>query len=102
MPAHRRGEAWDTVCKRRADQAYVDPAIVQPLSVTLKKFRLSNLRSSNLDSKSADIESGEERTQSMASKPLKWRHVRNPFHLVRIGVIATAQIRFFSRTFDLS
>ena len=42
MLARRRHEARDTVCEKRASQAYVDPASVQPLSVLLEEARLSS------------------------------------------------------------
>ncbi len=62
----RKREAWDTVCEKKANQAYLDPAFVQPLYFMFEGFRLSSLRLSKLDLKSADIESGEVHTQWLA------------------------------------
>ena len=58
MQAYPKREAWDIVCEKKANQAYLDPAFVELLFIMLEGFRLSSLRSSKLDSKSAGIESG--------------------------------------------
>ena len=78
MQAYPKREAWDIVCEKKANQAYLDPAFVQPIFIMLEGFRLSSLRSSKLDSKSADIESEEVHTQWRVSKAPNWQYVRNP------------------------
>lgn len=102
MRAYPKREAWDIVCEKKANQAYLDPAFVELLFIMLEVFRLSSLRSSKLDSKSAGIESGKYIHNGVLRKPPVGDIWAIRSALLRIGIIATAQIRCLSWTFDLS